>query len=441
VQLCVLSARSQRQLSEQAAALALFVQTHAELDLADLAHTLQIGRSGFECRAAALFESRKDLLHKLRAIATEVPAEGVWRGVRDPSALVLLEDDPDGRELVRKWLSLGQLAKLAGPWTQGVSVDWAYAPGHGSRRRLRLPGYPFAADRHWVQGRVAPERAAATTSAKPAAAARLHPLIDRNASTLERARFAGSFSGDEAYLSHHLSGAERLLLGLFYPEMARAAGEMAAGRPVRALRRMVWGQPAHINGQPRDLSVVLAQAEEGLLYRICPDGDETRPCHLGELVLEGPEADWPTLPQLPLAAAGQDVTHAFLASAPRVQAVRQVWLSGSDLHAQIRLERGAQDAMLIDPLMLDVLWELVAFHEREQGLPGPRFPHALASLLQDGPLPASAGVHLWRRNATSPSLTLLLTDGAGRPCLLLDGLVTERVEALPLLHFDPQAVE
>ena len=157
-------------------------------------------------------------------------------------------------------------------------------------------------------------------------------------------------------------------------------------------------------------------------------------------MLEGPETGWPELPSQQLPPAGLEVTAAFRAAAPRADAVRQVLQSGNDLFAQIRLERGALDAMVIDPLMLDTLWELVSFHERENGLPGPRFPHALASLLQDGPLPDAGWVRLWRRDAALASLTLLLTDSAGRPCLLLDGLSTEQVEALPVLHFDPQLV-
>jgi hypothetical protein len=303
-----------------------------------------------------------------------------------------------------------------------------------------LPGYPFATDRHWVAAAAPTAPTASPASAAPAPAARLHPLIDRNASTVERARYAGRFSGDEAYLSHYLSGAERLLLGLFYPEMARAAGEMAAGRPVRALRRMVWGKPAQINGEPRDLTVVLAPGQEGLLYRICPDGDESRPCHVGELVLDQHDAGWPALAPLQLPPAGQDLTDAFRGAAPRAGAVRTLLQAGDELFAHIRLERRGLDAMVIDPLMLDTLWELVAFHERGNGLPGPRFPYALASLLQDGPLPGEGWVRLWHRGGDVAGLSLLLADSSGRTCLLLDGLLTELVDALPALQFDPQAV-
>ncbi len=96
--------------------------------------------------------------------------------------------------------------------------------------------------------------------------------------------------------------------------------------------------------------------------------------------------------------------------------------------------------MMIDPLMLDLLWELVAFHDREQGLPGPRFPYALATLLQDGALPEQGWVHLWHRADAQAGVSVLLADGAGRPCLLLDGLMTEQVQALPALQFDPEAV-
>ena len=230
-----------------------------------------------------------------------------------------------------------------------------------------------------------------------------------------------------------------LLLGLFYPEMARAAGEMASGQVVRALRCMVWGRPATINGRPRDLSVVLAPGDEGLLYRICPDGDDSRPCHVGELVPEPQATGW----SMPVGAAhapaptGQDVTAAFRAAVPRASAVQQVLRSGDDLFAQVRMTHDALEAVVIDPLMLDALWALVTFHEHQHGLPGPRFPHALARLLQDGPLPHEGWVRLWRSGGETAGLSLLLSDRQGRACLWLDGLLTERVEALPTLHFDP----
>lgn len=129
----------------------------------------------------------------------------------------------------------------------------------------------------------------------------------------------------------------------------------------------------------------------------------------------------------------------FKAAAPRAAAVRQVLrLDGGGLWAQWRLEDDALETMVINPLALDALWALVAFHEQQAGLPGPRFPHALERLLHDGPLPREGWLRLWQGGGEGGGLSVLMGDGQGRACLLLDGLLTERVGALPSLNLESQ---
>jgi non-ribosomal peptide synthase protein (TIGR01720 family) len=56
---------------------------------------------------------------------------------------------------------------LADAWTAGVDVDWTAVNG-GRRRRVALPTYPFARQRHWIEAGADAAQAAATDSAAPA---------------------------------------------------------------------------------------------------------------------------------------------------------------------------------------------------------------------------------------------------------------------------------
>ncbi|MFX9127653.1 hypothetical protein ABTN71_19915, partial [Acinetobacter baumannii] len=82
-----------------------------------------------------------------------------------------------------------------------------------------LPTYPFARERYWVP--------AVAASATAGATARLHPLLHRNTSDLAGQRFSSRFSGEEFFLKDHVVGGQRVLPGVAYLELARAAVEQS----------------------------------------------------------------------------------------------------------------------------------------------------------------------------------------------------------------------
>jgi len=66
------------------------------------------------------------------------------------------------------------LGALGRAWTCGVTVDWRAVHGGERRRRVPLPTYPFARERHWLE----PPAAAGLAAATAAAAARTRPLAE-----------------------------------------------------------------------------------------------------------------------------------------------------------------------------------------------------------------------------------------------------------------------
>ena len=117
----VLSARTSSALETAAANLAAHLRKHPDLNLADVAYTLQLGRRAFQHRRAHVCKDYSDAL-----AALEKP--------RQPEL-----HEQDGLESVAR------------RWTAGVEIDWT-ALHHGQhRRRVSLPTYPFERRRYWLE--------------------------------------------------------------------------------------------------------------------------------------------------------------------------------------------------------------------------------------------------------------------------------------------------
>ncbi|HEX7239518.1 MAG TPA: beta-ketoacyl synthase N-terminal-like domain-containing protein [Longimicrobiaceae bacterium] len=142
--LLVLSARSEPALRAMRERLRAHLEAHPELELADVAWTLQVGRARFEHRFAAVCRDRADAL---RALAGERDGEPEDAGARELEAL--------GRA-----------------WTAGAEADWAALHAGEDRRRVPLPTYPFERRSYWVHPRLpaaarAPEPEAAPVRRGP----------------------------------------------------------------------------------------------------------------------------------------------------------------------------------------------------------------------------------------------------------------------------------
>jgi len=219
-----LSARTPEQLQWKIERLFGFLQRDAaDAALRDIAYTLQVGREAMDERIAFVAMSLDDLRCQVQALSEAAhPGPGPYRGGvrKHKEFLAACNADPAFTERRDGWLVQRDLARIAEHWVKGVEIDWARLHAGARPRRIPLPTYPFARDRHWIE----PQRTLG--DARTAAAA--HPLLQRNTSTLRGPAYSVGLKGDERFLAQDAAGRRRLP-ALLCLEMARAA--IAAAYP------------------------------------------------------------------------------------------------------------------------------------------------------------------------------------------------------------------
>ncbi|MBN9669607.1 SDR family NAD(P)-dependent oxidoreductase [Roseibium aggregatum] len=428
----VLSARTRERLIDYAGVLERYVSGRPDLDLDALALTLQTGRTVFRERLAFTFENRDDLLRKLASVAGDRALDGIHFSAGDTATVA----DDDAKALAETWLSSGerhQLDKLAEFWARGGDIDWPRAPG----RRLHVPGYPFARTRYWVEpaSELEPVGSAPVVSG-PA------PLFGRAPVEGEIGRVTIRIEGDEPFLTTHVNG-QRLMTGLFLPEMARSALERLSGQPVSGLTHLLWGRPVTINGRPRDLTLTVMSDAEGLLYRVEADGEEGRPWHLGSGAAGTDDGKARKSIAAGSALEGSDVTETFRAFAercsihsgpptPEMARVGEVRQAGDVLTARLIFPRGSgaeRQGLLFDPFALDAVWRLLAFRAvgcvEDAGLANALpFPLSIEAVTGFAPLGEEVHVKIFGGSDTNgpAGVTVELYDTAGFECLRLQGV-------------------
>lgn len=263
-QLIVLSAKNEDRLNAYVRSVLAYVGER-DVPLMDLAYTLQVGRDEMPERLALVVSSVDDLKQKLQAIlGGETPADSYHlnanREAKAPTA-----DRSIGDAAFRALIEGKELSRLGELWASGAKIDWRLLHEPGVPRRISVPTYPFARERHWVPG-VEGKPSKARHQQAPATAALLHPLVHRNISTLQEQKFSSRFSGEEFFLADHVVETQKILPGVAYLEMARAAGELAGNARVRVIRNLTWERPLVVGGVAKDVEVSLAPGKTDVKF-------------------------------------------------------------------------------------------------------------------------------------------------------------------------------
>lgn len=122
--------------------------------LDDVAVTLQAGREEMPERLAFIASELPVVINKLNSFAKgDVVEAGIYAGrvqVEHDHSQLTVFDGQSGQQYLRALISEGNLERIAQLWVQGAIIDWNLLHTGHRPKRISLPGYPFARERHWL---------------------------------------------------------------------------------------------------------------------------------------------------------------------------------------------------------------------------------------------------------------------------------------------------
>uniref|UniRef100_UPI0007A9364D Putative mixed polyketide synthase/non-ribosomal peptide synthetase n=1 Tax=Brevibacillus brevis (strain 47 / JCM 6285 / NBRC 100599) TaxID=358681 RepID=UPI0007A9364D len=151
----VLSAKNKERLIEQVQRLLASIekQSFTDVDLVDIAYTLQVGREAMEERLALMVSSLSELVEKLQSfLAGDDSIADLYRGQakRSRETADIFAGDEELQEAIEKWMQRKKFAKLLDFWVKGLNMDWNKLYDDKKPRRISLPAYPFAREHYWL---------------------------------------------------------------------------------------------------------------------------------------------------------------------------------------------------------------------------------------------------------------------------------------------------
>jgi acyl transferase domain-containing protein len=152
---------------------------------------------------------------------------------------------------------------LAQLFVQSCDLDWAELYQAEDHRRLSLPTYPFAREYFWV-----PQSAKQEAASVGSGAFNLKACVASDSSNLDEQRFTTRVTGDDFFVRDHQIEHRKVLPGVVYLELARAAAELAGGQKTATLRNVVWMKPLNVETKARELSVNLHQRDDATIYDV-----------------------------------------------------------------------------------------------------------------------------------------------------------------------------
>jgi acyl transferase domain-containing protein/enoyl-CoA hydratase/carnithine racemase/acyl carrier protein len=199
----LLSAATAAQLRQKAQDL-LDLLEQGPVALDDLAYTLQVGRQPMDERFGVVVHAVDELVARLRAYVRgdmQIAAAAQGRVTRTPVGIGALTQDPEVTDtLIASCIAKQKLSALVQLWVTGVDVDWRRLYGASTPRRMRLPLYPFARERYWIDAPVSTHETSSHLLAPAPAAGTLLAIPTWRRSDLA----PGITASEAAYVEQHV---------------------------------------------------------------------------------------------------------------------------------------------------------------------------------------------------------------------------------------------
>ncbi|NQX71886.1 SDR family NAD(P)-dependent oxidoreductase, partial [Paenibacillus alba] len=224
--LFVLSAKTPELLRLCADKLLRYMEYKQDIDLVNVAYTLQVGREAMEFRLAIEAASRIELINTLKEIADNHTPSGVFFNQTKIKKLENVTVDSDGSIAfpLDEWITNRELSRIGEIWVNGIDVEWDKLYQGNKPMKISLPTYPFIQDRYWATYEAAKARDDLSLDMTA-----LHPLIHQNTSNFYEQRYSSTFTGNESFLKLTCISGQYLFPGGAFLEMARVAAEYSMG--------------------------------------------------------------------------------------------------------------------------------------------------------------------------------------------------------------------
>jgi acyl transferase domain-containing protein len=172
-----------------------------------------------------------------------------------------------------------KLTDVAKLYVKGYLFNWTAIYNTNYYKKISLPAYPFSNVSYWIQNY---NKYQENTSFKPD---RLHPLVGANTATLQEQKYTTLFSINEFYIQGHQIENEKVMPGVVYLEMARAAGEMAAEENVKSIKDVIWGSPITIEETKEVCISLYPKEEEQVEFTVYTEDADERTVHANGILL------------------------------------------------------------------------------------------------------------------------------------------------------------
>ncbi len=263
-----LSAKTEKSLKQKIIDLKNWLTIEGENQMIeDIAFTLQVGRDHFDYRVALVCKNITDLKNQLEKtephdFKISIPRRNSKKA-KDRNEIQLLLQSLTSQQNSSESTCRRIMEKLTTLYMEGEKIPWKSLYVSHRPQRISLPGYPFDCSPFWVPQEFVEKRM--ILEGVPA----LHPLLDRNTSTLRQQSFCKHLNEREFFLRDHVIKGNKILPGVCYLEMARAAGELSnEGSMIQSIKNVVWSRPIVLKEIQDSISIVLQPKKDALEYEI-----------------------------------------------------------------------------------------------------------------------------------------------------------------------------
>lgn len=431
-QLLVLSAVTRERLTELACAWRTWIsdtRISGLPALADAAFTLQVGRESFDERLAFTATTWDEVEIRLAAFV-EGRGDDNWQAGSARAARVgvaTLVEGAESHEFVAGLVRARNLSGLARWWIAGAEVEWRGLWVDLHARRVSLPSYRFASERHWVP-EVSWIAARSTVSTVGP-----HPLLTENISTLSGVEFVTRLAADNPLLRDHTVGGRAMLPGAASLELVMAAARLALGAESVSLTQITWLRPLAVQGGPLELHTRVAAKPDGRVgIEGYLDGELCVSASALRMDVAAPESvplealRARCVRQLDVGLHYSEFGAAGLVYGPAYRTISESWAGAGEVFSRLAL---AGDDLVsgyrLHPALVDGAFQSLAALATSDG---PGLPFAIKRVTACRALPARCWAHgrahTTESGATLFDLTLLADDGA--VAATIEGLATRR---------------